>query len=147
MVQLARLAHRQLNHLPGPRRVGEVWFLANGSLAFLHPFLDPVLDRGRIDLEVLQQRQRGVLSLCDQPQQHVLSADVLMAQAQRFLARELQRLSDVIREVVETSAERMATHWKTSRSRENLVSPRVNNIHGGLLCQPLWYKIACALRR
>ena len=100
VIQLARLAHRQLEHLLGARGIGEVGPGRGGRFPFLDRLLDLLLNLFEIDVEIGQDRGGDALAFADQAEQDVLGADVLVMQAGRFFTGHLQNFPNSIREIV-----------------------------------------------
>src|SRR3989441_526125 len=100
MVQLARLTHRQLEHLLGAGGIREVWPGRRRRLTLLHGLFDFLLNLFQVDVEIGQDGRRHAFAFADQPQQDVLGPYVLVVQPRGFLPRHLQDLAHAIREVV-----------------------------------------------
>ena len=119
VVELARLGHRQLEHLLGARGVRQVGAGGGGRLSLLDRLLDLLLDVLEVDVEVRSTRG-DALALADQAEQDVLGADVLVVQPGRFLARHLEDLPDPVGEVV-------AVHRVTLRRRRFVAASGVSH--------------------
>ena len=78
VVQLERLAQRQLQHLLGPRRERNV--PRRRLLALADDFLDLTTDHVQADAQRLQRFGRGALALVDEAEQEVLGADVVVVE-------------------------------------------------------------------
>src|SRR5438309_2065948 len=100
VVQLARLAHRELEHFLGPGGVRQVGPGGGGRFALLHRLLDLLLDLFEVDVEIRQYGRGDAFAFADQPQQNVLGPHVLVVQPRSFLPRHLEDLAHPIREVV-----------------------------------------------
>src|SRR5258706_69257 len=134
MIELACLAHRELEDLFGTGRIRNV-VAPVCSLALLDGLLDLVPDVFEVSVQILQDGTRHTVTLTNDPEQDVLGSDELLMEARRLLPRHLEDFARAIREVVtvqSTPADPVA----------NLVSPEVNNTGGYVMCQWEWYKEA-----
>ena len=102
VVQLARLGHRELEHLLGARRIRQL-AQRDGRLALADGLLDPLVDLLQIDVQVGEHGRGDALALADQAEEDVLGADVVVLEADRLLARHRQDLPNPVGEVV--------VHW------------------------------------
>ena len=86
VAELQRLAQRQLEHLLGARREGDVTRRRRAALA------DDLLDLGahglERDAERLERLGGDALALVDQAEQDVLGADVVVVEQARFFLRQ-----------------------------------------------------------
>src|SRR5213592_3157176 len=135
MIELACLAHGQLEDLLGAGRIGKVLAPCAPvcSLALLDGSLDLVPDVVEVSVQIRQNGTRHTVTLANDPKQDVLGSDELMMESRRLLPRHLEDLAHAISEVVtvqSTPADPVA----------NLVSPQVNNTGGYVMCQWEWYK-------
>ena len=83
VAELQRLAQRQLEHLLGPGREGDVPGRRRAALA--DDLLDLAADGLEGDAERLEGLGGDALALVDQPEQDVLGADVVVVEEARFL--------------------------------------------------------------
>src|SRR6266516_479507 len=136
MIELACLAHRELEDLLVTGRIGKV--LARGAPVCSLALLDGLLDLGSDVFEVcVQIRQDGTghtVTLTNDAEQDVLGSDELMMESRRLLPRHLEDLARAIREVV-------AVQSAPVDPVANLVSPEVNNMGGYVMCQWEWYNV------
>ncbi len=100
VVQLARLAHRQLENFLGARGVRQIGPRRRGGFALLDRLLDLLLDLFEVDVEVGEDRGRHAFALADQAEQYVLGPHVLVVQPRGLFPRHLQDFPHPIREVV-----------------------------------------------
>ena len=100
VIELPRLAHRQLEHLLGARCIGKVGTGRRRRFALLDRLLDLLLNLFQIDVEIGQHRRGDTLALADQTEQDVLGPDVLVMQTRRLFAGHLQNFPNAIREIV-----------------------------------------------
>ncbi len=99
VAHLTGLRHRELEHLLGARRVGQ---LAHGRprLPLPNLLLGPLLYLIEVHVQVEQHGGRDALALPDQPQQNVLGADVVVLETDRLFARHRQDFAYPISEIV-----------------------------------------------
>ena len=97
VIEIPRLFHRVFDDLLGARSLRE---LAHRD--HVRPALDELLDLEpnlpQIDVEVLEHVGRHAAALFDQPQQHVLGADVFVVEALGLLIGQLHHLAGPIGE-------------------------------------------------
>ncbi len=98
--QLARFAHRQLEHLLGARCIGQIGARGLGSFPLLDRLLDLLLNLVEFDVEVLQNGRGHAFTLADEAKQDVLRPDVLVMEPGCFLPRHGEDFPDSLREVV-----------------------------------------------
>ena len=93
--QLVGLLHRQLEHLLGARCE---WKLPHGDHrgSGLDILFDLGADLADLHSQVLQDIGRNATALLDESQQYVLSADEVVVESLRFLARQSHDLSSSI---------------------------------------------------
>ncbi len=96
VVQIAGLFHRILDDLLGPRRLRQ---LAHRD--HVGPALDELLDfeanLAQIDVEVLEHIGGDAAAFLDEPEQHVLGADVFVVEALGLLVGQLHHFPGPIR--------------------------------------------------
>ena len=90
VVELARLAHRELEHLLGARGVRQVGTGGGAAFPFLTVSSIFCWISSRSTLRLVQHRGGDALALADQAEQDVLGAHVLVVQTRGFLARHLR---------------------------------------------------------
>ncbi len=100
VVQLARLAHGELENFFGPGRVRQIGSGGGGRFALLHRLLDLLLNLLEVDVEIRQHGRGNAFAFADQSQQDMLGPHVLVVQPRSFLPRHLEDLAHPIREVV-----------------------------------------------
>ena len=100
VIEFARLGHRQLEHFLCAPRVRQVGAHHARCPTLGDALFDRLLDLFDVHVQVGQDGRRHALAFPDQAQQNVLRPDVLVPQTRGFLTRQVQDLSDSIREVV-----------------------------------------------
>ena len=111
VVELARLAHRELEHFLGARRVRKVGPGRLTGFALLDRLLDFLLDVVQLDAEVLEDRRRDALALANQSEQDVLSPHVFVVETGGLLARHRENFPHPLGEVI-------AVHGSLSSGRD-----------------------------
>src|SRR6266566_3348964 len=100
VIELPRLAHRQLEHLLGARCIWKIGTGRRRRFPLLDRLLDLLLNLFEIDVEIGQDRRGNALALADQAEQDVLGPDVLVMQTRRLFTGHLQNFPNAIREIV-----------------------------------------------
>jgi hypothetical protein len=109
VAELQCLAQRELEHLLRPRRERNV--AARAALAPADDLLDRVADGGRGDAEIAQHDRGDAVVLADQPEQHVLGADVVVAQLAGLLLGQHHGLSRAPAESLEHGCPLGLARW------------------------------------
>ena len=111
VVQFARLAHGELEHLLRARRVGKIGTGRLTGFPLLHRLLDLLLDVVEFDAEVLQHRCCNAFTLADQAEQDVLGPHVLVVETRGFLASHREYLPHPLGEVVAVHSSLTSGSW------------------------------------
>ena len=100
VIQLARLAHGELEHLLGARGIGKIGPGRLAGFPLLDRLFDLLLNLVELDAEILQNGRGDALTLADQAEQDVLGPHVLVVEACGLLARHREDLPHPLGEVV-----------------------------------------------
>ncbi len=100
VIELARFAHRELEHLLRARGIREIGAGRWRGFPLLDRLLDLLLNLVELDAEVLQHGRGDALALADEAEQDVLGAHVFVVEACGFLARHRENLPHPLSEVV-----------------------------------------------
>ena len=100
VVELARLAHGELEDLLRARRIGKIGAGRLRRFPLLDGLLDLLLNLVEIDAQVLENRRGDALTLADEAEQDVLRPHVLVVETRGFLARHREDLPHTLGEVV-----------------------------------------------
>src|SRR5438309_8094313 len=92
VIQLARLAHGELEHFLCARGVRKVRPSSLGGFPLFDRFFDFLLNLIELDAEILQNSGRHALTLSDEAKQDVLSPHVLVMEACCLLSRHREDL-------------------------------------------------------
>ncbi len=100
VVELASLAHGELEHFLGARGIRQIGAGRLTGFPFLDRLLDFLLDVVQLDAQVLEHRRGDALTFADQSEKNVLRPDVLVVEACRLFASHREHLSHSLGEVV-----------------------------------------------
>ena len=100
VVEVAGLLDRVLDHLLGPRRLGQLAHRHHVGAA-LDELLDLEADLAQVDVQVLQHVGADAAAFLDQAEQDVLGADVLVVEALGLLVGQGHHLAGAVREAFE----------------------------------------------
>ena len=100
VIQLARLAHGELEHLLCARGIRKVRPSGLGGFPLFDRFFDFLLNLIQLDAEILQHGGRDALTLTDEAKQDMLGPHVLVVEARGLLSRHSEDLPHPLGEVV-----------------------------------------------
>src|SRR5207247_2128468 len=98
--EAARLVDGQLDDALGAGRQADL--TDHRAIAAADDELDRRAHLGQLDVHVLEDARRHTLALPDEPEQQVLSADVVVVEPLSLILSQCQDLSRAIRELVES---------------------------------------------
>src|SRR3569833_3923469 len=120
MVELARLAHGELEHFLCARSIWEIGAGRLTGFALLDRLLDFLLDVVQLDAQVLEDRRSDALTFAYQAKQNVLRPHVFVVEARGFLASHRKDFPHPLGEVVAVHGS-LTSGWLQPFSRLNLL--------------------------
>ena len=100
VIELARLAHGELEHLLRARCIREIGTGGLTGFPLLHRLFDLLLDVVQLDVEVLEHRRCDALALANQAKQNMLGPHVFVVEPRGLLAGHRKDFPHPLGEVV-----------------------------------------------
>ena len=122
VAEFPRFGHRELEHLLGPRRVGE-FTERNRGLPLLHGLLDLFVNLVEIDIQVCEHGSSYSFALTDEAQEDVLGAHIVVLEADGFFPGHRQHFSDTVGKVVVHTMESLTPPWANQSVRSRHPGP------------------------